>query len=305
MAHEDCAPLLATSNRSRDIESQCTIEQAFLEQFASGDVDSANASLELHPELAEVDGVHASRLLRAFVDSNHGHCYKAAHRQIADMLIPERVRHFRDAVLEDQVKSAEEMLESTPELVHAEFTAGRGISQAIHHWSSTEMADVLIGHGADLEVLTTRGESPLMMQMRFGTVPGVRYLLEKGADPNRGDGGYMASSHMPEMVDLLLQFGWDINRGQLLHDANHGFGARVIFWLEHGADPNSVDGNGQTALHLLAARGTCRDAIVALVQNGADMNAVNVSGETPLEIAQGAKSQAAFRVLSELAAEKS
>ena len=66
-----------------------------------GDVDGAEALLEHHPDLATHSGYKAHPLLRDFVDRNNGHCYKHAHMFIADLLIPENVRCFRNAVLND------------------------------------------------------------------------------------------------------------------------------------------------------------------------------------------------------------
>ena len=276
----------------------------FLAAFAEGEVGRAAALLDAQPAQADHVGYRAHPLLSAFVASNDGHCYKKPHLQIADLLIPTVVREFRDAVVTDLVPSVRSSLQADPSLVDAEFTAGRGISQAIHHWRSLEMARLLLDAGANLDVLTTRGESPLTMQMRFGAVAGLKFLLEHGADPNRGVGGYMPSSEMSEMIELLLAHGWEINRGQLLHDANHGHGARIITWLKYGANPRAANEQGQTALHLLAARGTGREAIHALAAAGADIQQPDAAGRTPLQLARKAKRRAAARALLDLGAQE-
>ncbi len=160
----------------------------FLNCFAAGDVDRARKLLEQNPTSANHSGYGAHPLLREFVHQNDGHCYKASHLQIADLLTSGTVRAFRDAVLDDDVDPVQTMLRSDLRLIHAEFTAGRGIAQAIHHWRSIDMGRILVRAGGDLASLTTRGESPLTTQIRFGTVDGVRLLLEQGADPNHGSG---------------------------------------------------------------------------------------------------------------------
>ena len=219
------------------------------------------------------------------------------------MLTPETVRSFRDAVLNDQFDSVQYQLRSQSKLIHSEFVAGRGIAQAIHHWKSRSVATVLVHAGADLEVLTTLGESPLTMQLRFGTIEGVRFLLEEGVSPNHGSGGHMPSASMTERIELLLAHGWDINNGQMLHDANHGHGARVMTWLKYGANPNARNEFGQTAIHLFAARGTGRDVIRALVEAGADISARDHKGNTPLDLARLASQQTAAQLLISLHAE--
>ena len=278
------------------------IVESFLRLFAERDVAGATALLQTHPEVASHTGYEAHPLLREFVMRNCGHCHKARHMLIADLLIPEAIRSFRDAVLADQLDVVRNHLCADADLVSAEFTSGHGIAQAIHHWKSTEVGAVLLDAGADIDVLTTRGESPLSMQLRFGRIEGVRFLLERGANPNNGRSGIMPSDTMTDLVELLLEHGWDINNNEMLHDANHAHGSRVRIWLSYGADPNAKREDGQTALHLFAMRGTGREAIRALVKAGADINARNDEGNTPLDLAKLAKRLTASRELIALGA---
>lgn len=270
--------------------------------FADGDVDAARTMLNRHPELATRSGCSAHPLLREFVERNQGHCYKLSHLRIAEFLTPDNVRFFRDAVVNDRSGEVQQSLRADANLIHAEFTAGRGIAQAMHHWKSVAVGEILIDSGANFEALTTLGESPLTMQLRFGTIEGVRWLLEKGVNPNVGAGGHMPSGLMAEMIELLLAHNWDIDRGEMLHDANHGHGTRVQTWLKYGANPNSRNEVGQTALHLIAARGTGRDAIRALVGAGADIDARDNLGNRPLDLARAAKQQTATQELISLGA---
>ena len=259
--------------------------------------------LASHPKLAAHNGYSAHPLLRRFVDYNNGHCYKPSHRCIADLLTPSDVQSFRDAVINDSPDDVQMHLRSEARLIHSEFTAGRGIAQAIHHWKSVPIAKLLIGAEASLRVLTTLGESPLSMQLRFGTIKGVRFLLEAGVNPNHGTGGHVPSHSMAECIELLLAHGWDINNGEMLHDANHGHGKRIETWLRYGANPNSKNQNGQTALHLIAARGKGRDTISKLVEAGADLNARDNHGNRPLDLALRAASQVASKQLLVLGAD--
>lgn len=278
--------------------------EQFLALFAKCDVDGATAMLDRHPELASHSGFSAHPLLSEFVRRNGGHCYKQPHMRIADGLTPDNVRTFRDAILSDQFDSVQDQLQSEPELVDSEFAAGRGIAQSIHYFSSLAVARLLVDAGADLEALTTRGESPLTMQLRFGTVEGVRFLLGKGVNPNHGSGGHMPSESMPELIELLLAHGWDINNGQMLHDAGHGHGSRLKTWLKYGADPNARNEWGRSALHLFAAKGGGRDAIRALIGAGADINARDNEGNTPLDLARLASTPIAAQLLLSIGADR-
>ncbi|MDE0660646.1 MAG: ankyrin repeat domain-containing protein [Gammaproteobacteria bacterium] len=283
-------------------------QQRFLAAFRDGDVESAKATLAQEPALHAHDGYAAHPLLRAGVAQNDGHCYRQAHLEIAELLTPRAVRGFRDAVLGDRLAEVRDQLEADPPLVSAEFTAGRGIAQAIHHWRSTTVAQLLLDHGADIDVQTTvhfNGDTPLSWKLRCGDTVGARFLLERGADPNLGPIKFMPSAAMAEAIPLLLNHGWDIDQGAgnrtlLHHDANHGHGAKVRILLAHGADPNVLDAAGRTPLHLLGARGTGRDAIRALARAGADLHVRDGSGHTPLDYARRAGQRSAERELLRL-----
>jgi ankyrin repeat protein len=54
--------------------------------------------------------------------------------------------------------------------------------------------------------------------------------------------------------------------------------------LDHGAEINSGDGRGVTALHL-AARGWDARKVGLLIKRGANVNAVDSLGRTPLDMA--------------------
>ena len=282
--------------------------ESFLAMFERGDLEAARAYVESHPLLADYDGIQAHPLLREFVRRNCGHCYKSSHRAIADLLIPDRVRTFRDDVMADRIDSVQSRLKADPEFVHAEFTGGRGIARAIHHWRSIPVGKLLLDGGADVNALTTvgcAGETPLMMQLRFGTVEGVRFLLANGAKTNLGGLKHSPSTSMAAGLKLLLRHGWDINErvgGRTLLHANHGHGKRVQLLLGHGADPDIKDAEGRTALHLVSARGVGAETIRALVEAGALVDARDDQDRTPLDLAASARSQAAVRMLQKLGA---
>lgn len=277
--------------------------ESFQSFFESGDVSAASEFVRAHPDILSrdgSDGYSAHPYVRSFVDRNHGHCYRESHRQIADLLTPDVVNEFRDAVVEDRIDGVRMQLANDRQLANSDLMAGRGIARPVHHWKSESVARLLIDANAELGVLTTRGESPLEMQIRFGTVENVRFLLNAGVDPNFGVRCCVPTHSMVEVIELLLEHGWKINSEMLLHDANHGYAKRVAKWLKYGADANATAADGSTALHCFAARGTGADAIRALVEAGADLDAMDDQCRTPLELARTASQRVAERVLVEL-----
>lgn len=286
--------------------------ESFFAYFENGDVEAARTYLQRRSTLAGHTDYRAHPVLLQFINRNDGHCYKKAHLLIADLLIPWEVQIFREAVLADRLEDIRRQLAVDPALISAEFTAGRGIAQAIHHWRSPAVGALLLNGGADINVATTvhvTGETPLMMQLRFGTADGVRLLLERGADPHLGGLKHLPSPSMAELLKLLLDYGWDINEGagtrtMMHHDANHGHGMRIRVLLDHGAEPDVKDADGRTALHILAARGVGKDAIRALIEAGADMDARDRKGRMPLDLARAAKRQTAAKTLMALGAKR-
>ena len=276
-------------------------DDIFFALFDAGDVDGAAAFLAAHGPSRDAEGHAAHPLLRACVERLGGRCHRAAHRRVAELLLPVVVRDLRDALLADDIASVRSLLSRDRRLIHADLVAGRGLSQPLHHWRAPPLGKLLIDTGANIDALTTHGDSAVALQLRFGTLEGARLLLEQGADPNRGVCPHMPSASLSKAIELLLAHGFDIDRGHLLHDANHGHGSRIRIWLGQSADPNARTEEGSTALYLLAARGKGVDAIRALVAAGADLQARDALGRTPLEVARRARRDSAASALEEAA----
>ena len=117
--------------------------------------------------------------------------------------------------------------------------------------------------------------------------------------------GHAANNGQLRVAQFLLDSGAEVNRSRdfnswppLLIAASSGHKAMVELLLAKGADMNSRDGSGQTALHLAAKNGFQSVAEV-LLANKADVNARDGSQSTPLhEAAVNGHADVLTRLLS-------
>lgn len=125
---------------------------------------------------------------------------------------------------------------------------------------SLPIAELLVAHGADVNLCQRNGESALANAANRGNVELVAFFLEHGADPN------LTKSY-----------------GTALSMAN---GVAVMkMLLEYGADPNIPDSDGD--LPIIGSIDTRNlDEIELLINYGTDMTRPNRQGETPIDRAK-------------------
>ncbi len=146
-------------------------------------------------------------------------------------------------------------------------------------------------------------------------------------------------SKQPEIVDLLIDLGYEINlrdwyslvgQGQKRFDAllkgfiskgrdinalqkhpkgmwsplhwvaQRGLTVGIETLLENGADPNVTDDKGQTPLHFIAQKGIGKNQVQLLLEHGADLNRRDDAGQTPLDYAKKAKRKSLVDFLTKL-----
>jgi ankyrin repeat protein len=124
------------------------------------------------------------------------------------------------------------------------------------------------------------GTTPLMRAAKTGDVKMLRILLEHGADPMLRQ----RNSTTALMIGTGLGLRNDEDGRDLVTDADLIGGLTLL--LTAGMDVNATNDQGQTALHLAAARGA--DVIVRfLAEQGAKLDAKDRQGLTPLDVALG------------------
>lgn len=181
------------------------------------------------------------------------------------------------------------------------------------HKVDHELVRELLKAGAQANITTLYGASPLTEAVKLGDVELVRMLLDAGADPDSanqdGQTALMLASSIGslEIAKLLLARGAAVNaienfRGQTAvmwaAAENHpeivelliARGADVTLRAKHDDWPRQMTSEpraqfrqtgGLTAL-LYAARSGCYRCAVAIVKAGADINQPNPDGVTPL-----------------------
>jgi len=168
------------------------------------------------------------------------------------------------------------------------------------HWAvlaeSPEVADFLIGKGADVNAKDARNFTPLMAARGL---PMVELLISKGADIQAQENlQELTKLHMAcrkgdkDVVKFLISKGAEVDRknssGQtpLWLAANYGHREIVELLINKGADIKEVSSkrSGHNPLYI-AARNGHREIVELLINKGADVNSRTRDGSTPLHIA--------------------
>ncbi|MBI9017540.1 MAG: ankyrin repeat domain-containing protein [Phycisphaerae bacterium] len=178
----------------------------------------------------------------------------------------------------------------------------------LHNAKNSQIANVLLEYGADIEAVDCNGATPLHDAALRRNEPLVLYLLSKGADANAKDSfgriplfdfytvSYGFSNHMSQIGSMyrlnkeLLKKTQDVNvvieeSGQtLLHFAAQTEGYEFVSSLiQRGAKVNIKNKESRTPAHIAAIHGkmcNLRD----LVEGGADLTIKDKNGQTPLDI---------------------
>ncbi|XP_076454837.1 uncharacterized protein LOC143289674 [Babylonia areolata] len=130
-----------------------------------------------------------------------------------------------------------------------------------------QVASLLVDHGADVNMIDSKGETPLFAAVSSDGEDGINIvnkLIDRGADVNHRS----MTGRQPIHSAALSAAG---SSAQIL--------ARLA---QAGCDVGARDAVlGDTPLHLACARCN-REAVTSLVQHGADFNGGNERGHTPL-----------------------
>jgi len=178
---------------------------------------------------------------------------------------------------------------------------------AVSLHGNTETVRYLLDKGADLKVVTPRGQDALMRAAAFGDADTVKLLLERGADAKRKDKvGFnallAADSHTAGTVRALLDAGSDPNAFNafggmvkngpiglvhitpLMLATPYGDEETISLLIKVGARINETDSRKMTPLMFAIATDRAKPTTVArLVSAGADVQAKDKYGDSVLD----------------------
>lgn len=193
-----------------------------------------------------------------------------------------------EATLQNHIEIVELLLAHDANVNYTEKAYNRTVLHVAAHFNNTEIINLLIESGADLNprsTLNDAGETPIYWAARRGYSDAVEILINAGAniDTQTTDRG---------LTPLMRTLEADSN----------SVGSEVItLLLERGTNPNLQDNNGDTALHY-AVRFRRLYAIPLLIEHDADLELQNNNGDMALDIAIAKDNTEAIGMLREAGA---
>ena len=159
----------------------------------------------------------------------------------------------------------------------------------------TEVLQVIISHGGDVNATGKDNRPALMIACKKGNKDATNLLLSAGADPNLPDGNGATCIHYAvcegcckDMLSTVVNHGADINATSnknvtsLMLACEKGNMDAINVLLNAGADPNIADAEGDACLQYAARNDCCTEIVQAIISRCVDINATNKNNITAL-----------------------
>ena len=205
----------------------------------------------------------------------------------------------------------------------------RPLSEIALRSGSSEMLSLLARRGRRFDEAELNGQSPLMIAVVAGNLPGVRFALERGVSPNThatipddsadvADGPSRKGTpliaaaalsagprDMQPIIEALLTAGADVNQaddsGQTpLMSAVEVSGLKSVRrLLQAGAKVDATDSRGRGVLHRVNSYTGYAQVLELLLKRGANVNLRDREGQTPLHRAVSERAMGTIATLVE------
>lgn len=174
------------------------------------------------------------------------------------------------------------------QLIESVLDMGADINCAMFYAIKVKKPDalkILLEHGADVNVESANGLTPLQTASCKGNMEICKILMEAGATVDYESLRRAAWSKDIELCSLYLEHGnISLENTDILTRIYNSNEDIIRFLLKAGASPNVRDKEGRTPLHD-AVDNSKIESVKMLLQAGADVNAKDNNGNTPLSIA--------------------
>ena len=163
---------------------------------------------------------------------------------------------------------------------------------------SNEVLQSIIDHDVDVNAINKWNQTALALAVMEGNVDAINVLLNAAADPNIADVDGETCLHeairndcRKEVLQSILDHEANVNVTTkqiftaLMMACTKGNAGVIRILLKANADPNIVNADGDTCLHVTTRKGCNKDILQSLLNHGANVNATNKLNVTALMIA--------------------
>ncbi|XP_048746170.2 fibronectin type 3 and ankyrin repeat domains protein 1-like isoform X2 [Ostrea edulis] len=176
----------------------------------------------------------------------------------------------------------------------------------------TDIMEILIRHGADVNAQNDSGKTALMLACYAGQFEAVKLLRDQGAKYDDFDRGGSTPIHWAvdggniRLLEWIIKDGADAN----MRDHSHGWTPLIrcaslsgnrsvaLTLLLAGAEMNVQDKDGKTALMVAIINGH-QDLVELLLQRNADITVKNLYGKTAYEMAHSMERRKIARTIED------